>query len=137
MATLITRVTAESLLDAPLRAILEVCYDLFGEGVIPTFDRVISRLVDGELRALAAGLQQPVSDPNSVMLELGVAAPVDARLAQVLARFEERERKFRLKDIQAALAETDPRSDPVGHQALQRELYQLLTSGRTRRSHAS
>ena len=137
VATLITRVTAESLLNAPLRTILEVCYDLFGEGVIPTFDRVTSRLDDGELRALAAGLQQPVSDPNSVMLELGVAAPLESRLAQVLARFDDRERKFRLKDVQAALAETDPRSDPVGHQALQRELYQLLTSGRTRKSHAS
>ena len=137
VATLITRVTAESLIDAPLRTILEVCYDLFGEGVIPTFDRVTSRLDDGELRALAAGLQQPVSDPNSVMLELGVAAPMESRLAQVLARFDDRERKFRLKDVQAALAETDLRSDPVGHQALQRELYQLLTSGRTRRSHAS
>ena len=137
VATLITRVTAESLLDAPLQAILQVCYDLFGEGIIPTFDRVTSRLDDGELRALAAGLQQPVSDPNSVMLEHGLAAPLESRLAQVLARFDDRERKFRLKDVQAALAETDPRSDPVGHQALQRELYQLLTSGRTRRSHAS
>ena len=137
VATLITRVTPESLLDAPLRTILGVCYDLFGEGVIPTFDRVTSRLDEGELRALAAGLQQPVSDPNSVMLDHGSHAPVESRLAQVLARFDDRERKFRLKDVQAALAETDPKSDPVGFQALQRELYQLLTSGRTRRSHAS
>ena len=137
VAGLITRVTVASLLDAPLRSILQVCYDLYGEGIIPTFDRVTSRLDDGELRALAAGLQQPVNDPNSVMLEKGLAAPVDLRLTQVLVWFDDRERKFRLKDVQAALAATDPKSDPVGYQALQRELFQLLTSGRTRRSHAS
>ena len=137
IASLITRVTVASLVDAPLRAILQVCYDLYGEGTIPSFDRVTSRLDDGELRALAAGLQQPVNDPNSVMLERGSSAPLDQRLAQVLVWFDDRERKIRLKDVQAALAETDPKSDPVGYQALQRELFQLLTSGRTRRSHAS
>jgi len=137
VTTLITRVTVAALLDAPLRAILQVCYDLYGEGVIPSFDRVTSRIDDGELRALAAGLQQPVNDPNTVMLDQGLAAPLEQRLAQVLVWFDDRERKFRLKDVQAALAETDLKSDPVGYQALQRELFQLLTSGRTRRSHAS
>ena len=137
VAALITRVTASSLMDAPLRAILQACYDLYAEGTIPTFDRVASRLDDGELRALAAGLQQPADDPNAVMLERGASAPLEQRLNQVLVRFDDRERKFRLKDVQAALAETDPKSDPVGYQALQRELFQLLTSGRTRRSHAS
>ncbi len=139
VTALITRVTVSSLLDAPLRAILQVCYDLYGEGVIPTFDRITSRLDDRELRALAAGLQQPVNDPNSVMLEhgLSLSTPLEDRLAQVLVRFDDRERKHRLKDVQAALAETDPKSDPVGYQALQREQFQLLTSGRTRRSHAS
>lgn len=137
VATLITRVTVASLLDAPLRSILQVCYDLYGEGVIPSFDRITSRLDAGELRALAAGLQLPVNDPNMVMLEQGASTTLEHRLAQVLVWFDDRERKFRLKDVQAALAETDPKSDPVGYQALQRELFQLLTSGRTRRSHAS
>lgn len=137
VATLITRVTVGSLLDAPLQAILQVCYDLFGEGVIPTFERVTSRLDDRELRALAAGLQQPVTDPNSGILENGLVVSVEERLSKALVRFDDRERKFRLKDVQAALAETDPKSDPVGYQALQRELFQLLTSGRTRKSHAS
>ena len=39
-----------SLGDAPLRAILQACYDLHGEGSPPTFDRVTSRLDDPALR---------------------------------------------------------------------------------------
>lgn len=136
VAGLITRVTVAALQDAPLRAILQACYDLYGEGVIPSFDRVTSRLDDGELRALAAGLQHAVDDPNLKQLDLGQESSTEVRIHQVLIRFDERERKIRLKDVQAALAETDPKSDPVGYQALQRELFQLL-SGRTRRSHAS
>ena len=137
VTNLITRVTVASLRDAPLRAILQVCYDLYGEGIIPTFDRVTTRLDDSELRALAAGLQQPVNDPNSVMLEGGRSSSIEERLTLVLVQFDDRERKLRVKDLQAALAETDRSTDPVGFQALQRELFLLSTSGRTRKSHAS
>ena len=134
---LITRVAAGSLRDAPLRQILEACYDLHGEGTIPTFDRITARLDDGGLRALAAGLLHVGDDPNSKVLDQLQEVPIDERLIKVLSRFDDRERKTRLKDVQAALAETDPKSDPVGYQALQREQFLLLTSGRTRRSHAS
>ncbi len=132
---LITRVTVASLGDAPLRAILQACYDLHGEGSTPTFDRVTSRLDDPALRALAAGLLLPID--RAPLIEGTRQAPFEVRLAGVLARFDDRDRKARLRDVQAALAETDPESDPVGHQALRRELYQLFTSGRTRRSNAS
>ena len=57
---LITRVMVASLSDAPLRAILQTSYDLHGEGSLPTFDRVTSRLDDPALRALAAGLLLPI-----------------------------------------------------------------------------
>ncbi len=121
---LITRVTVASLSDAPLRAILQACYDLHGEGSLPTFDRVTSRLDDPALRALAAGLLLP-SDPGKNPENLQPAS-VEARLAGVLARYDQRDHKARLRDVQAALAETDPETDPVGHRALYREYYRLL-----------
>ncbi len=84
---LITRVTVASLSDAPLRAILQTCYDLHGEGSLPTFDRVTSRLDDPALRALAAGLLLPIE--AAPLTEGTRQAPTEARLAGVLARFEE------------------------------------------------
>ncbi len=121
---LITRVTVASLCDAPLRAILQVCYDLHGEGSLPTFDRVTSRLDEPALRALAAGLLLPIE--AAPLTEGTEQAPIEVRLAGVLKRYDERDRKARLRDVQAALAETDPESDPVGHRALYREYYRLL-----------
>ena len=121
---LITRVTVASLSDAPLRAILQACYDLHGEGSPPTFDRVTSRLDDPSLRALAAGLLLPIE--AAPLTEGTRQAPTEARLAGVLARYDERDRKARLRDVQAALAETDPETDPVGYRALHTEYYRLL-----------
>jgi len=121
---LITRVTVASLGDAPLRAILQACYDLHGEGPTPTFDRVTSRLDDPRLRALAAGLLLPIEP--APLTEGTHQAPAEVRLAGVLARFEDRERRARLKDVRAALAETDPEADPVGYKALYREYSRLL-----------
>ncbi len=133
---LITRVMVASLGDAPLRAILQACYDLHGEGSTPTFDRVTSRLDDPALRALAAGLLLPIEP--APLTEGTRQAPPEVRLAGVLARFDERDRRARLKDVQAALAETDPAADPVGHRALYREYYQLLNQRPdTKKSNAS
>lgn len=122
---LITRVTVASLGDAPLRAILQTCYDLHGEGSLPTFDRVTSRLDDPALRALSAGLLLPID--LAPWNETTVQPPVEARLASLLARFDERERRARRRDLKAALAETDPKADPVGYQALNREFHRLLS----------
>ncbi len=121
---LITRVTVASLSDAPLRAILQACYDLHGEGSAPTFDRVTSRLDDPALRALAAGLLLPIE--AAPLTEGTLQAPVEARLLGVLARHDQRDRKARLRDLKAAIAETDPEADPVGHRALNNEYYRLL-----------
>jgi DNA primase len=122
---LITRVTVASLGDAPLRAILQACYDLHAEGSPPTFDRVTSRIDDPALRALAAGLLLPIEP--APLTEGTVQSPIEVRLARVLDRHDERDRKARLRDLDAALAETDPESDPVGYQALRREKYRLLS----------
>ena len=122
---LITRVTVASLGDAPLRAILQVCYDLHGEGSPPTFDRASSRLDDPALRALAAGLLLPIE--ASPLTEGTRQAPVEARLSGLLARYDERAHKARLRDVIAALDETNPEEDPVGYQALRREKFRLLS----------
>jgi DNA primase len=121
---LITRVTVASLVDAPLRAILQACYDLHGEGSPPTFDRVSSRLDDPALRALLAGLLLPIE--AAPLTDKAQPAPIEARLLGVLARYDQRDRKARLRDLKAALAETDPETDPVGHRALTNEYYRLL-----------
>ncbi len=135
-ARLITRVTVASLGDAPLRAILQACYDLLGEGSEPTFDRITSRLDDPELRALAAGLLLPLD--LAPLAEGTRPAPAEVRLAGVLARLDARDHKNRLRDVQAALAETDAKSDPIGHKALYREYYRLLNQRPdTKKSHAS
>ena len=60
---LIARVAVSSVRDAPLRMILQVCYDLYGEGHTPTFERVSLRLDDPRVRALAAGLLLPLEVP--------------------------------------------------------------------------
>ena len=121
---LITRVMVASLHDAPLRALLQVCYDLHGEGSPPTFDRVSSRLDDPALRALAAGLLLPIE--AAPLTEGTRPAPVEARLQGVLARYDQRDRKAKLRDLKAAVTETDPEADPVGYRALNTEYYRLL-----------
>ena len=127
VSRLITRVMVASLVDAPLRAILQACYDLHGEGSLPTFDRVTSRLDDPALRALAAGLLAPIGDPNTKMLEVGHPVPIEERLRSTLARFDDRDRKAKVRDLDAAIAETDPAADPVGYRALKLESYRLLS----------
>src|SRR5262249_21192924 len=56
---LVTRVAPASLRAAPLRAILQACYDVHGEGGIPSFDLVAARLTDPAVRGLASELIAP------------------------------------------------------------------------------
>src|SRR5262249_568482 len=52
----IAAVAASSLRAAPLRTILQACYDLCAEGEPATFERVSLRLEDPSVRALAVDL---------------------------------------------------------------------------------
>jgi DNA primase len=124
VAALARRVPAGSLKDAPLRAILQTCYDLQGEGLDPSFDRVAFRLSAAE-RALAAGLLLP-AEP-APLTERARPASWPARLAGVLNRLEARAYQERLRDLQAALAESDPTGLPDEHRALRAEYFRLLT----------
>ena len=121
---LITRVTVASLRDAPLRAILQACYDLHGEGSTPTFDRVTSRLDDPALRALAAGLLLPI---EAAPLTEGTRAGPDRGPARRGPRPVRRARPpGQAEGRQAALAETDPEADPVGYRALRPRILSTL-----------
>jgi len=109
--------------EAPLRAILQACYDLLAEGETPDFDRVSLRLSNRE-RALAAGLLLPF-DPTPMPEGLRPASWLD-RLEGVLRRLEWRRWEDRQRDLQDALREIDPISEPVQHLALRAEYLKHL-----------
>ncbi|WP_422926978.1 DNA primase [Singulisphaera sp. PoT] len=120
-----TRVPVAAIRDAPLRAILQACYDLHAEGLPPTFEHVTSRLDDPALRALAAGLLLPI-EPAPLSKGAG-PAPWEARLAGILSRMAEREWEGRLRDLKGALDETDEAMNPEEYRSLRSEYLRLLT----------
>ena len=120
----ITRVSLGSVVDAPLRAILQAIFDLHGEGETADFNRVSLRLSDPGVRALAAGLLLPL-DP-APLPAAAKPAPWDERLTRVLAMLSERDRLYRLRDVEEALKETDSSADPDTHRALRVELFRLM-----------
>jgi len=120
---LISRVAVASIRDAPLRIILQACYDLYCEGQSPTFDRVALRLDDPEVRALAAGLLLPIdAQPVSEWVQ---PTPLDERLKGLLAYSPEREWRNRLRDLTDALKQTNSATNPDEYRALQLELSRL------------
>ena len=58
---LIPRIGVSTLRDAPLRAILQACYDLQADGQSPSYENVMVRLDDPAIRGLVAGLARPLS----------------------------------------------------------------------------
>lgn len=133
---LITRVAAASLRDAPLRAILQACFDLYSEGELAAFDRVARRLEDPAIRSLAAGLILPTYDPQP-MPEYVRPAPSEVRLTGLLDRWAARDRQERLRDLKAALAEVDPITSPDDYRALHTEYFRLLNRLDTKAKTAS
>jgi DNA primase len=124
VSELVSRVTASSLRDASLRAILQACYDLHGEGQPPQTGEVMLRLDDPQVRALAAGLLLPM-DPAPLPENVRPASWQD-RLKGVLGTLAERERQNRLGDLRRALAETDEVTEPDAYRALQLEYRRLM-----------
>ena len=120
----VSRVSATSLLDAPLRAILQACYNLHGEGQVPTSGEVMNRLDDAAVRTLVAGLLLPV-DPAPLPEDVR-PAPWQDRLKGVLATLAKRQRQARLHDLRRALAETDEAASPDAYRALQLEYRRLM-----------
>ncbi|HWE38136.1 MAG TPA: DNA primase [Isosphaeraceae bacterium] len=127
---LVSRVAAGTLRDAPLRRILQACYDLYGEGQAPEFIQLASRIGPAE-RSLAAGLLLP-ADRSRLPEGLRPASWAE-RLAGVLVRIDERDWRARVRDLKGALDETDPAAQPDEHRALHREYLRTLSQPPTPR----
>ena len=124
VAILARHVASDELRDAPLRAILQACYDLLAEGDRPEFTGVSPRLTDRE-RGLAAGLLLP-EDP--LALNQGTApAPWLDRLAGILPRLEQRRWQDKTREYLGAIAEIDPIAESAVLRALRAEYLKHLT----------
>ena len=119
VSDLVSRVTVASLRDAPLRAILQACYDLHGEGRPPRCEDVLL----APRRSPGSGPGRGTDSFHWTQLPLPEdvrPASWEDRLNGVLATLAERERQERLRDLEKALAETDrERTDPDAYRALQ------------------
>jgi DNA primase len=133
VAWLLPRVCVSTLRDAPLRAILQACYDLQAEGQSPGYEHLMVRLDDPAARALATDLitSSALNMPEPAPLSAGVQpASWTERLERILIVLTERERKARLEDLERARAQTDPQSDPDAYRAIELEYRRLITQRR-------
>ena len=126
VASLLTRVSAASMRDEPLRMILQACFDLYLEGHCPTFDRVLGRLDDQGVRSLAAGLLLPI-DPSARSPKVKAAA-WDVRLKTLLLEHEERERRGRIQELSESLRGNDPEATAEDRRLLLEEYLRLTTT---------
>jgi DNA primase len=136
---LLPRLSPSALKDAPLREILQVCYDLQNEGESPSYENLMVRLEDPAIRSLAASLiaesalstPDPAKFPDSVHYR---PAPWRERLDRILLVLQEHERQARLKEVKRSLDETDQHADAAAYHAIELEYLRLLTPGQTRKS---
>jgi DNA primase len=137
VARLFPRIGVSTLRDAPLQAILQACYDLQAEGLIPSYEALMVRIDDPAIRSLVAGLIAPSAvstlDPSPFSDRVR-PAPWQKRLENMLVVLDERERGARLNDLKKAKDQTDPNADPEAYRAIELEYRRLLTSGRTRKT---
>jgi DNA primase len=134
---LATRVSPSSLRDAPLRALLQACYDLHAEGERPGYENLMIRLEDPASRALATDLvaSTALSMPEPAPLSEGVRpAPWRDRVERLLAVLDARTRQARLEELRRALEAADPHAEPDARRAIELEYRRLLTSGRPRKN---
>jgi DNA primase len=136
IARLIPRIAVSALRDAPLRAILQACYDLQNEGQTPDFGKLMVRIEDGAIRHLIIDLtsETAVYTPVAAPLPENIRpAPWQERLENMLVVLDERERQARLVELKKAKDETDPHADPEAYRAIELEYRRLLTSRRPRK----
>jgi DNA primase len=136
------RLGPAALKDAPLRKILQLCFDLQSENEVPSYENLMVRLDDPAVRSLAASLiaESALSTPDPARFPDSVdfrPAPWRERLDQILIVLDERERQARLKELKRSLDETDQHADSGAYCALELEYLRLLSSGRKRNSSAS
>jgi DNA primase len=137
VSTLIPRIGVSTMRDAPLRAILQACYDLQSEGQTPNYEKLMIRVDDRAVRGLIIDLisQTALGTPYASPLPESVCpAPWQERLENMLSVLEERERQARLRDLKKALNETDRQANPDAYAAIELEYRRLLTSRRPRKT---
>jgi DNA primase len=130
---LIPRIGVSTLRDAPLRAILQACYDLQSEGQTAGYEKLMVRIEDPAIRHLIIDLtsETAVYTPVAAPLPAGVVpAPWQERLENMLIVLDKRERQARLSDLKKAKDETDPHTDPDTYRAIELEYLRLLTPPR-------
>ena len=129
------RVPVSSLRDAPLRTILQACYDQLADGGFlepetascsserePGWSVLLDRL-DEPHRAIARALLDPID--AGVLPPRVSPAPWQERLAGAMLRWSERDRLRQIDDLLAALAQVDPLASPEDVQGLRLELDRL------------
>jgi DNA primase len=134
---LIPRIGISTLRDAPLRAVLQSCYDLQSEGETPSYEKLMIRIDDRAVRGLIVDLmsQSALGTPDGAPLPENIRpAPWQERLENMLVVLDERERQARLSDLKKAKDQTDPQADPDAYRAIELEYRRLLTSRRPRRT---
>ncbi len=137
VAVMQPRLPVAALRDAPLRAILQACYDLHDDGHEPDYQELMTRLEDPALRALATDLVASATlvNPEPARLPDDLRpAPWREQLERMLEVLDDRERHARREELRKALAAVDRQADPDAYRAIELEYRRLLTSGRTRRS---
>jgi DNA primase len=137
ISRLMPRLGVSTLRDAPLRAILQTCYDLQSEGQTPTAEQLMIRIDDQAVRRLVVDLisQTVLGTPIAAPLPESIRpAPWQERLDNMLIVLEERERQVRLRDLKKLMDETDPHADPEAYRAIELEYRRLLTSRRPRKN---
>jgi DNA primase len=126
-----TRVAVATLRDAASRAILQVCYDLWSEGELPTSERIFLRLQEPALRRLAAQLAGPI-DPAP--LPDGVSPPWEERVKQLLNQLARRDLEDRIREVREAMGAVDTAAEPETHRALHVELVRLMSQRPVKKS---
>ncbi len=120
---LLPRLCPSALKDAPVREILQLCYDLQNEGETPSYENLMVRLEDPAIRSLAASLiaesalstPDPARFPDSVHFR---PAPWRERLDRILLVLGERERQARLNELKRSLDETDQHANADAYRAI-------------------
>jgi DNA primase len=131
ISRIITRVSPPFLRDAPLRTILQACFDLHGEGEPAVYERVSLRLEDPAIKALAASLLSPMDTGPMPEIPTGGPsrsvrpAPWEERLDGVLAKLNKRSREDRLRELRAELDETNQETNPDVYNALRTEYLRI------------
>ena len=139
VTSLLGRLSPNTLKDAPLREILQVCFDLQGDGEIPNYANLMVRLDDPAVRSLAASLiddsalstPDPGKFPDSIDFR---PAPWRERLEKILVVLEAREQKPRVNELKRWLEENDKDANPDVYSAIQLEYLRLVSNGRSRKN---